>query len=171
MTDITADYHKDKMLLKPTPTKKSVVDTIEEDKCEREDFSSSLHGLSFSRSNTSIKIDSKKKFRQQVSRGISESSRRINITQLELKIEENDEESKAILIEQLPSSLKKSLSGSISLVDSDKSSLLKESSFNFNKRASTQYIRPRENKAKLEEDDESQLQHELEKDIKEGDEA
>ena len=179
MTDITGNYHKDKSLLKPRTNMKTIHETSdEEDKFEADESLEAEPALEPGRSRTSLKVKKlidQRSSRSLVKRGLSE-SKRINIEQLEMRIEEDEGESKAILIETMSPSLRRSFgaNSSMSSNEGEKSSLIGDASTTFfDRRPSTQAqsFMYRDRKAKLEEEDEKELQKELKRDMDEGDEA
>ena len=181
MTDITGNYHKDKILLRPKHDishMKTIKESEEEEEKETADaidFSDRKPALSVSRSRTSLVIPKIEKKTKNVSRGASE-SKRINIDELDFKEETDVTEPKAVLIETLPSYIRNSVepNQSVGSYSDESSSVLNNSgSILMHRRASTQVcnLAYRDKKAKLEEEDEKRLENELRADIKEGDEA
>jgi phospholipase D1/2 len=189
MTDITGNYHKDKALLKPKP-EYSHMKTIKELFEEEDKLDSPLTTendikvrKSMSLLNTPLSNRIIKKFNTshikkkvvpyQAPRTNSEFSRRINVVELDLRVEEDEScESKAILIENMEPEMKESFFGNYSLVCDDRFSLSNESSVLLTKKPSTDIsFIDRDKKNKLEVEDENKLRTELNDDMKEGDEA
>ncbi|OMJ91836.1 hypothetical protein SteCoe_5508 [Stentor coeruleus] len=176
MTDITGNYHKDKIILRPR-TGASNLNTIretldEEDKAFNDDFTNSEPVLSISRSKTSFHGKPQKK-NSSVQRGNSEIHKRINVAELDMKIENPENDPKAIPIDAMSPKLKKSYEERESLLEGSGSLLGDARNDMLNRRSSIQVssIEDRSIKARLEDEDEKKIYSELEADMKEGDEA
>ena len=190
MTDITGNYHKDKFILRPQhkspesiqpsslvvpssllPTSQSVLeDTYNSVLASNPSINSKEAFNSMLRRNTSqLSRSPIKKYREKVQRSGSE-SRRINVEQLDSKVEDEElnEEERAIHYEAMPEKMKRIFRNSSVASVSDSSN---ESAIF--RRSATQpfslsFIKSKE---KLEVEEENKIISEIQADISEGDEG
>jgi phospholipase D1/2 len=164
MTDITSNYHKNKIILEPTGGHPLCI--------ESDDVNlSRSSALNLTRRSMS-QVNSKNK----VKRGDTEASGRIHIEDLVLKVEEASpkkyDENKAIHIEQAPERVRREFRNASVQMDSDTNSLDSNKGL-IGRRSMTQ---PRDwqsrlKREKLETEEETKMKVALEADLEEGDEA
>jgi phospholipase D1/2 len=175
-TDITGNYRKDKIILKPQQVKSENVREKNDDDSDRSllnpGSSMSSHSskdvFSTSRRNTSY-ISRVLTSKPKVIRSGSE-SKRINVEKLDSHVEEEEPSTseRAIHFENMPEKMKRIFRNS-----SLGSSVDSEDSIDIFRKSFTQAISPSfiKSKERLEEEEENKLMHDMQADINEGDEA